>query len=86
MANTQSAAKQARKALRRRKINRAIKSSIRSAEKQVRALIKSGKKEEALKLLPKAQSVLDKAAKKGTIHKNNANRRKSRLAALLKEV
>ncbi len=84
MANTQSAAKQARKAMRRRVINRAIKSKTRSAEKEIRALIKTGKKEEALKLLPKVHSALDKAAKKGTLHKNNAARRKARIAALLK--
>ncbi|MCS7064194.1 MAG: 30S ribosomal protein S20 [Methylacidiphilales bacterium] len=83
MANTRSAAKQARKALRRRAINRIIKNKARSAEKQFRALIKSGKKEEAQKLFPLVQSALDKAVKKGTLHRNNANRRKARLAALL---
>jgi small subunit ribosomal protein S20 len=84
MANTKSAAKQARKAMRRRVVNRAIKSKTRSAEKEIRALIKTGKKEEALRLLPKMYSSLDKAAKKGTIHKNNADRRKARIAALVK--
>jgi small subunit ribosomal protein S20 len=84
MANTKSAAKQARKAIRRRAINRSIKTITRSSEKQIRALIKTGKKDEAIKLFPKLQSNLDKAAKKGTIHKNNADRRKARIAALLK--
>jgi small subunit ribosomal protein S20 len=72
--------------MRRRVINRAIKSKTRAAEKAIRALIKSGKKEEALKQLSEVYSNLDKAAKKGVLHKNNANRRKARIAALLKKL
>lgn len=45
--------------------------------------IKSAVKTSDLKDLPKAQSVIDKAAKTGYIHKNKAARLKSRLAKKL---
>jgi len=41
------------------------------------------RKEEALKLLPQAYKVIDKAAKTGVIKKNNAARKKSRLTKLV---
>ncbi|MEI9997739.1 MAG: 30S ribosomal protein S20 [Verrucomicrobiota bacterium] len=84
MANTRSAAKQARAALRRRARNRTKISTVRTSEKKIRALAKAGKADEAVKLLPKFQSEIDRAAKKGVIHKNTASRHKQRVAALLK--
>jgi small subunit ribosomal protein S20 len=84
MANTRSAAKQARGAVRRRTLNRIQISTVRTSEKKIRALAKAGKTEEAAKLLPKFQSEIDRAAKKGVVHKNTASRHKQRVAALLK--
>ncbi|MCE0522788.1 MAG: 30S ribosomal protein S20 [Methylacidiphilales bacterium] len=84
MANTRSAAKQARAALRRRTLNRSQISTVRLSEKKIRALAKAGKTDEAAKLLPKFQSEIDRAAKKGVVHKNTASRHKQRVAALLK--
>jgi small subunit ribosomal protein S20 len=49
-------------------------------------LIDSGQHEEAQEAVRVAASALDKAASKGVIHKNNAARRKSRLAQRLIEV
>jgi len=83
MANTRSAAKQARGAVRRRTLNRSQISTVRTSEKKIRALAKAGKTEEAAKLLPKFQSEIDRAAKKGVVHKNTASRHKKRVAALL---
>ena len=83
MANTRSAAKQARGAIRRRARNRVQTATVRTSEKKIRALAKAGNKEEAIKLLPEFQSQIDRAAKKGVIHKNNASRHKARVAALL---
>lgn len=85
MPNTRSAAKQARAAIRRRSRNTSVKSKVKNAEKSIRELITSGKKEEALKKLSSYQSVLDKAVKVKVLHKNNAARHKSRVAALLKK-
>jgi len=82
MANTKSAAKQARAAVRRRTRNRVQISTVRTSEKKIRALAKAGKADEALKLLPKFQSEIDRAAKKGVVHRNTASRHKKRVAAL----
>jgi small subunit ribosomal protein S20 len=84
MANTRSAAKQARGAIRRRARNRVQIGTVRTSEKKIRALAKAGKKDEAVKLLSEFQSQIDRAAKKGVIHKNNASRHKARVAALFK--
>jgi small subunit ribosomal protein S20 len=84
MANTRSAAKQARAAIRRRTLNRTQISTVRTSEKKIRALAKAGNTAEAAKLLPAFQSQIDRAAKKGVVHKNTASRHKKRVAALLK--
>lgn len=80
MPNTKSAAKAMRQSARRRSNNVKTKEKIRAAIKPLRRNIDAGSKEESLKGLKDAMSALDKAAKKGVIHKNNASRRKSRLA------
>jgi small subunit ribosomal protein S20 len=84
MANTRSAAKQARGAIRRRALNRSQISTVRTSEKKIRALAKAGKTDEASKLLSQFQSQIDRAAKKGVVHRNTASRHKKRVAALLK--
>ena len=84
MANTRSAAKQARAAVRRRARNRVQLSTVRASEKKIRTLAKAGKTDEASQLLSKFQSQIDRAAKKGVVHKNTASRHKQRIAALLK--
>jgi small subunit ribosomal protein S20 len=84
MPNTASAAKQARSSLRRQIRNRSATSYVHSIQKTFLATLSSGKKDEAKALYPKVVSILDKAAKRGLIHRNAADRRKSRLAARLK--
>ena len=49
MANTASAAKQARAALRKREVNRTLLQAARNAQKKVLSLIQAGKKDEAAK-------------------------------------
>ena len=82
MANTRSAAKQARAAVRRRARNRVQLASVRTSEKKIRALAKAGNADEATKLLSEFQSLIDRAAKKGVVHRNTASRHKQRVAAL----
>jgi small subunit ribosomal protein S20 len=84
MANTRSAAKQARGAVRRRARNRTQITTVRTSEKKIRSLAKAGKTEEAAKLLPQFHSEIDRAAKKGVVHRNTASRHKARVAALFK--
>lgn len=81
MANIKSAKKRARQNVKRRLSNVSAKSNMRTHIKKLLALVEAGQKDEAKVLLPKVSSVIDKVASKGMIHKNKANRHKSRLAA-----
>jgi small subunit ribosomal protein S20 len=59
--------------------NQATKSRIKTFVKKTNAAIAAGDATAASKVLFETVSVVDKAAKRGIIHKNAANRRKSRL-------
>ena len=74
-----SSKKDMRKSRKRAERNKAVKSQMKTFVKKILDLSKT-KKEEAVKLLPKAYSVIDTAKKKNLIHKNNAARKKSLLA------
>jgi small subunit ribosomal protein S20 len=80
-----SAIKKAKQDEKARAANRLIKANYRKASKEVRNFAVEGKMEDAHKALKAAFSTLDKAAKKKVIHKNNASRRKARLAKLFKK-
>lgn len=73
MANTKSASKRARQSPKRTLRNRSVTTNLRSLSKRHAA--GDGNQESSRALV----SALDKAAKRGVIHKNAANRRKSRL-------
>jgi len=62
--------------------NKARKSALKKAIKKFASL---PDKEAARALLPKVQSIIDKAAKWGIIHKNKAARLKAKLAQSLTE-
>jgi small subunit ribosomal protein S20 len=78
VAHAPSAIKRHRQSLRRRERNQAQRSGARSAVRKARELIAAGSSE-AVEAVRSAASVLDRAARKGTLHPNNASRRKSRL-------
>lgn len=84
MANTKSAAKQARSSLRKRAVNLRRKHTLKKLEKQFRDLVHAKKIEEAKALFPKVISTFTKAAKGKTIHRNKASRKQSRLSQLIK--
>ena len=63
--------------------NRSVKSRLRGLEKNFRALIAGGKRDEAAKALPGVHSAFDKAVKSGALPRPTANRKKSRLALAL---
>jgi small subunit ribosomal protein S20 len=86
MANTRSAAKQARASERRRTHNRTIKSKLHTLERKFLNLAEAKKANEAAETLKVLFSALDKAAKVQVVTKNLANRKKSRLTARLKAV
>ncbi len=86
MPNIKSAAKAMRQSERRRKFNIRTKDKFKAAIKEVKLNITANAKDEAAKTLAKAMSTLDKAVKKGVIHKNTASRRKSRLAKAINKL
>lgn len=86
MPNTKSAEKRMRQNEKRRLRNRIYRGRARTYVKYAREAIESGDLEEARQATVQAMSALDKAAIKGTIHKNNASRRKSRLMQDLAEL
>jgi len=76
MAHHRSAFKRIRQNSKRRLQNRYYKKSTRTAIKNLRAM-KS--KPEAAEFLPKIISMVDKLAKRGSIHRNTASNLKSGL-------
>ncbi len=76
MAHHRSALKRIRQNAKRRLQNRYYKKSARTAIKSLRNL---KDKAEAEKFLPKVISMIDKLAKRGTIHRNKAANLKSGL-------
>lgn len=84
MPNTKSAARRMRSNERKRLRNRSVKSRLHRLEKNYRAALGAGRKDEAAKLLPGLHSAFDKAVKAGVLPRPTANRKKSRLALALK--
>lgn len=82
MANIKSAEKQRRQAEKAKIRNRAGKSNLKSALKKARATIDGGTA--GKEVLSESFSAIDRAAKKGLIKDNTADRYKSRLAAASK--
>lgn len=80
MANIKSAKKRVLTSKVRQERNKSIKTGIKTATKKVLAAVEAADKELAAKELLNATSVIDKAAKKGVLHKNTASRKVSRLA------
>jgi len=60
--------------------NKAIKSKVKTASKKVELAITAGNKEEAQAKFQLAQKKIYQVASKGTIHKNAADRKVSKLA------
>ena len=84
MANTTSAKKAARKALRRNAINKARHTNMKSHVRLVEEAIAGGNHDAAVKALKAAEPALVRTAQKGVIHKKTASRKVSRLTARVK--
>ena len=78
-----SALKRVRQAKKRTLRNRSVKSMIKTLSKKVETAVKNKNIEDATTLLNKAISAIDKAARKGILHKNTAARKVSRLRRLV---
>jgi small subunit ribosomal protein S20 len=84
MANTKQARKRAHQSNARNALRSAQRSRARSAIRSVRKAIAAGDVQAAQAVFRSATSVIDSLADKRVVHKNNAARNKSRLAAAIK--
>lgn len=80
MANIKSAKKRINTIRRQTLENKTIKSTINTYIKKYKASVDAGDKETAAKLYSETVSLIDSAATKKVIRKENADRKKSRLA------
>ena len=85
---TASAKKQARSGVRRALRNRAVRSEVKTKVVKARRTLVGGPVAEAERyaIALEAIQALDRAASKGVLHRNNAGRRKSRLAKQLSKL
>lgn len=81
MPNIKSAIKRVKVSEKKNLRNRMIKSAMRTNVKKFATALNAG--EANVELLSATQGAVDKAAAKGVIHKNAANRKKARLAKAL---
>lgn len=79
MAHSLSAKKRIRQNAKHRAVNRARKKDIRVVVRTFDETLKSGDSAKASEALRAAIKEIDQVSAKGTIHKNTASRRKSRL-------
>jgi small subunit ribosomal protein S20 len=79
VANTNSAEKRNRQAVKRNQRNTAVKSAVKTAIKKAREAMASGDKTKANAALVAATSLISKAASRGVLHQRNASRHVSRL-------
>ncbi|WP_080874666.1 30S ribosomal protein S20 [Oceanobacillus timonensis] len=80
MANIKSAVKRVEVNQKKRANNNAKLSAMRTEIKRVDKLVEANDIENAKIVFQSANKLIDKAAQKGVIHQNNANRQKARLA------
>jgi small subunit ribosomal protein S20 len=82
---TASAKKQARAGVRRAARNRAVRSEVKTKVVKARRTLTGGPVAEAERFAIALEAIqaLDRAASKGVLHRNNAGRRKARLAKQL---
>ncbi len=80
MANYASAIRRIKRSERSRERNQHYKSMMRTA---IKGVLASENKEDAVTTFAKTQSLLDKLAAKGIIHRNHAANQKHRLAVFV---
>ena len=84
MANTKSAAKAARQSLKRKAVNDARRSRMKTTVKASEAAIAAGDKAVAVDAFKTMQGELMRSARKGVIHPNAVARKMSRLSKRIK--
>jgi small subunit ribosomal protein S20 len=83
MPNTRSAEKRLRQTEKRRQLNKARKTELKTIGKKLLRAVHDGKKDEAGDLYRRFSKRIDQAVSRSVFHKNTASRRKSRMAQKL---
>jgi small subunit ribosomal protein S20 len=86
VANTSSAKKAARQAVRRTAVNKTRRTRTRSSVRKVEEALAAGDKTAALLALKAAEPQLMRTAQKGLLHKNSAARKVSRLTSRINKL
>jgi small subunit ribosomal protein S20 len=84
LANIKSALKRIKVTKFKTRRNKIIVSSLKTSIRRFEDSVKAGNMNEAKELYQKVVSLIDKAVAKGTLHKNTAARKKSRLSKKMK--
>lgn len=82
MANLRSSKKDLKRSEKSRAVNQGVRTSLKTFVKKTRQAVASGDAPTTAEALKTAMKAIDKAAQRGIIHKNQAARRKSRIAKL----
>ncbi|GAW93461.1 30S ribosomal protein S20 [Calderihabitans maritimus] len=85
MPNIKSAKKRVKLIRIRTQRNKAVKSMVKTAIRRFHEALAEGNEEKIQETFRRAIKLVDKAAAKGVIHKNNAARKKSKLYRKLNE-
>ncbi len=80
MSTKSSAAKRHKQNLKQKVRNRRIRSTVKTATKEVRTAISGGDPSKAAESLKEASSVIARAGSKGVLHKKTVARKVSRMA------
>ena len=84
MANTSSAKKAARQAVRHTEVNKSRRTRMRGEVRKVEEAIAAGDRSAAVAALKAAEPVLVRSAQKGVVHAKTASRKVSRLVQRIK--
>ena len=79
MANIKSSKKDIKRSEKRRVVNQGVRTSLKTYIKKAKSIATEDDKEKVTAAVSCAIKAIDKAAQRGIIHKNQANRRKSRM-------
>lgn len=79
MANIKSAKKRIKVIAKKTELNKARKTKMRNSIKKLNEIILTGDKEKANEQFLITEKIIRKTASKGSIHKNNASKKVSRL-------
>jgi len=86
VANTKSAQKAMRQAVTRAIRNKSARSAVRTYVKKATTAVVGGSVQDAAEVVREAVQALDRAVRKGIVHRNEAARRKSRLMGRLHQL